>query len=160
MTSSTNNRLQALYQSDDYLWLQQTIKLLKTKDFKNLDIENLIEELESLGRSQFNKVRSLLRQIIIHLLLLEYWEQEYERNYRHWQAEIITFRDDLTHELTTSLKNKLIPELDSIYNIAVSFVSQKTGLSKSIFPAICPYSFEQLLKDSWYPLNNLKRIDK
>lgn len=70
MTSSTKNKLQKLYQSDDYLWLQQTIQLLKIKDFKNLDIDSLIEELEGLGRSEFNKVRSLSRQIIIHLLLL------------------------------------------------------------------------------------------
>ncbi len=159
MTISTKNKLQELYQSDDYLWLQQTIELLKIKDFKNLDIESLIEELESLGRSEFNKVRSLSRQIIIHLLLLEYWEQEYEQNYRHWQAEIIAFRDDLSHGLTTTLKNKLIPELDSIYKVAVSFVSQKTGLSESIFPAICPYSFEQLLEDNWYPKNNLSCIN-
>ena len=155
MNNSVKNQLQDLYQTDDYLWIKETIELLKIKDFNNLDIESLIEELEGLVRSEFNKVRNLSRQIIIHLLLLEYWEQEYEQNYRHWQAEIITFRDDLSHELTTTLKNKLIPELDSIYKVAVSFVSQKTGLSQSIFPAICSYSFEQLLEDNWYPKNNL-----
>lgn len=153
MAISTKNKLQELYQNDDYLWLQQTIQLLKIKDFESLDIESLIEELESLGRSEFNQVRSLSRQIIIHLLLLEYWEQEYDRNYRHWRGEIIAFRDDLSHGLTTTLKNKLIPELDSIYKVAVSFVSQKTGLSESIFPATCPYSLEQLLEDNWYPQN-------
>jgi hypothetical protein len=153
MTISTKNKLQELYQSDDYLWLQQTIELLKIKDFNNVDLDSLIEELESLARSEFNKVRSLSRQIIIHLLLLEYWEPEYELNYRHWQSEIIAFRDDLTHGLTTTLKNKLIPELDSIYHVAVIFVIQKTGLSESIFPATCPYSFEQLLEDNWYTQN-------
>ncbi len=159
MKNSVNNQLQDLYKTDDYLWLQQTIELLKIQDFQNLDLDNLIEELESLGRSEFNKVRSLLRQIMIHLLLLQYWEQEYDRNYRHWQAEIIAFRDDLSHELTTTLKNKLIPELDSIYHIAVSLVSKKTGLSQSLFPPSCPYSFEQLLEDNWYPPNNLNRIN-
>ncbi|VXD23070.1 conserved hypothetical protein [Planktothrix serta PCC 8927] len=154
MTSSTKNKLQELYQSDDYLWLKQTIELLKIKDFESLDIENLIEELESLGRSEFNKIRSLSRQIIIHLLLLEYWQPEYDINYRHWQAEIIAFRDDLSHELTTTLKNKLIPELDSIYHVAVSLVSKKTGLSQNIFPPVCPYPVEQLLEDNWYPQNN------
>jgi len=121
MTNSTKNKLQELYKSDDYLWLQETIQLLKIKEFESLDIDSLIEELEGLGRSEFNKVRSLSRQIIIHLLLLEYWEQEYEQNHRHWQAEIIAFRDDLSHGLTTTLKNKIIPELDSIYDVAVKF---------------------------------------
>lgn len=155
MTNSLKNKLQELYKNDDYLWLQKTIELLKIQDFENLDLESLIEELESLGRSEFNKIRSLLRQIVIHLLLLEYWEQEYERNHRHWQAEIIAFRDDLSHELTTSLKNKLIQELDSIYKVSVNLVSKKTGLSQNIFPPTCPYSFEQLLEDNWYPQNNL-----
>ena len=153
MKDSAKNQLQGLYKNDDYLWLQKTIELLKIKDFQNLDLDHLIEELESLGRSEFNKARSLLRQIMIHLLLLEYWEEEYDRHCRHWQAEIIAFRDDLSHQLTASLKNKLILELDSIYHVAVNFVEKKTGLSKSLFPSNCPYPFERLLDENWYPKN-------
>ncbi|MFN9555727.1 MAG: DUF29 domain-containing protein, partial [Dolichospermum sp.] len=73
MLNKIPNQLQRLYEIDDYLWLEETIKLLKAKNLENLDLENLIEELESLGRNDLNKVRSLLRQIIIHILLLEYW---------------------------------------------------------------------------------------
>ncbi|WP_414543375.1 DUF29 domain-containing protein [Nostoc sp. CCY0012] len=150
MLNITQNYLQQLHEIDDYLWLEETIKLLKTKDLENLDIDNLIEELESLGRNDLNKVRSLLKQIIIHLLLLEYWQEEYERNYRHWQGEIIAFRDDLNNSLTTTLKNKLVQGLESIYNVAVKIVSTKTGLSQNLFPTCCPYSLEQLLDDNWY----------
>jgi hypothetical protein len=151
MFNITQNQLKQLYEIDDYLWLEETIKILKTKDLQNLDIENLIEELESLGRNDLNKVRSLLRQIIINILLLEYWQQEYERNYHHWRGEIIAFRDDLNNNLTTTLKNKLIQELENIYNVAVKIVSTKTGLSKNVFPENCPYSLEQLLDDNCYP---------
>ncbi|WP_414561708.1 MULTISPECIES: DUF29 domain-containing protein [unclassified Anabaena] len=151
MLNITQNYLQQLHEIDDYLWLEETIKLLKTKNLENLDIDNLIEELESLGRNDLNKVRSLLKQIIIHLLLLEYWQEEYERNYRHWQGEIIAFRDDLNNSLTTTLKNKLVQGLESIYNVAVKIVSTKTGLSKNLFTPCCPYSLEQLLDDNWYP---------
>ncbi|MFM2063080.1 MAG: hypothetical protein RLZZ507_2750 [Cyanobacteriota bacterium] len=151
MINITQNQLQKLYEIDDYLWLEETIKLLKTKNLENLDIDNLIEELESLGRNDVNKVRSLLKQIIIHILLLEYWQEEYERNYRHWQGEIIAFRDDLNNSLTTTLKNKLSQELDNIYNVAVKIFSTKTGLSKNVFPPSCPYALEQLLDDNWYP---------
>lgn len=151
MINITQNQLKQLYEIDDYLWLEETIKLLKTKDLENLDLDNLIEELESLGRNDLNKVRSLLKQIIIHILLLEYWQEEYERNYRHWQGEIIACRDDLNNSLTTTLKNKLIQELEHIYNVAVKIVSTKTGLSSNLFPENCPYSLEQLLDDNWYP---------
>jgi hypothetical protein len=151
MTALTKNKIQELYEIDSYLWLEETIKILKTKNLEYLDLDNLIEELESLGRSDFNKVRSLLRQIIIHLLLLEYWQQEYQRNYRHWESEIIVFRDDLNHNLTASLKNKLTLDLEEIYLVALKFVIKKTGLSKNLFPDNSPYSLQQLLDDSWYP---------
>lgn len=100
MTVTTN--LTQLYEIDDHLWLSETIELLKGKHFDELDLEHLIEELESLGKRDFNKARSLLRQIIIHLLLLQYWQTESERNYRHWQSEIKTFRYDLNNHLTTN----------------------------------------------------------
>ena len=151
MLNKTPNQLQELYEIDGYLWLEETIQLLKTKNLENLDLENLIEELESLGRNDLNKVRSLLRQIIIHILLLEYWQEEHDRNYRHWQGEIIAFRDDLNNSLTTTLKNKLVQELDHIYNVAVKVVVQKTGLASNPFPDNCPYSLEQLFDDNWYP---------
>lgn len=150
MLNKTPNQLQKLYEIDDYLWLEETIKLLKAKNLENLDLENLIAELESLGRNDLNKVRSLLRQIIIHILLLEYWHDEYDRNHRHWQGEIIAFRDDLNNSLTTTLKNKLVQELDHIYNVALKVVVQKTGLASNLFPDHCPYSLEQLLDDNWY----------
>ncbi|MBE9235966.1 DUF29 domain-containing protein [Anabaena aphanizomenioides LEGE 00250] len=151
MVNITLNKLQELYEFDDYLWLEQTIKLLKAKDLDNLDWDNLIEELESLGRNNFNKVRSLLRQIIIHILLLQYWEKEYDRNYRHWRGEIIAFRDDLNNSLTKTLRNKLCDELDRTYHISLKLVIEKTGLSPELFPDNCPYSLEQLLDDNWYP---------
>jgi hypothetical protein len=80
--------------------------------------------------------------------LLEYWQQEYERNYRHWESEIIAFRDDLNHNLTTSLKNKLTLDLEEIYLVALKIVIKKTGLSKNLFPDNSPYSLQQLLDDN------------
>ncbi len=149
--NKTLRHLQELYETDDYLWLQEIIKILVNRKLDNLDIDNLVEELESLGKRDFNKVRSLLRQIIVHILLLEYWTEEYQRNYRHWQTEIIAFRDDLNHSLTKSLNNKLEQELPNIYQVAIKLVSKKTGFSIQTFPVNCPYSLEQLLDENWLP---------
>ncbi|MEB3310239.1 MAG: DUF29 domain-containing protein [Snowella sp.] len=151
MATLTQGKLQELYEVDDYLWLEEIIKTLKNKDWGNLDLENLIEELESLGKNDFNKIRSLLRQIIVHLLLLEHWSQEYDRNFRHWKSEIIAFRDDLNHRLTTTLKNKLNQDLETIYHVSRRLVIQKTGLPENLFSDNCPYSLDQLLDDDWYP---------
>ena len=151
MSNLTKTTLKEIYEIDEYLWLEETIKILRKNRLEDLDLENLIEELESLGKRDFNKVRSLLRQIIIHLLLLQYWPEEYQRNYRHWQGEVTAFRADLSDRLTTTLKHKLNEDLASIYQTALKVVLQKTGLSKESIPENCPYSFEQLLDDGWYP---------
>jgi len=152
MTNLTKPTLKYLYETDGYLWLEKTISLLKTNSLEKLDLEHLIEELESLGKRDLNKVRSLLRQIIVHLLLLEYWQKEQDRNGRHWQGEITAFRADLRDDLTTSLENKLKEDLESIYRTALKIVLQKTGLSSNTIPEHCPYLFEQLLDDEWYPV--------
>ncbi len=63
--------LKELYEIDDNLWLEETVKLLKEKKFTELDLENLIEELDSLARRDKLAMASLLEQIIRHLLLIE-----------------------------------------------------------------------------------------
>jgi hypothetical protein len=65
-----------LYEKDNVKWLQITIKLLKEKRLTELDLDNLIEELELLGRRDKLAVESLLEQIIRHLLILQYWTVE------------------------------------------------------------------------------------
>jgi len=145
MANDFTNQLKTLYEVDNYLWLQETINHLKNQNWQGLDIENLIEELESLARRDLNKARSLLRQIIVYLLFLQFWTEEYERNYRHWQGEVTTFQADLNDHLTTTLKNKLNQDLESIYQTALKIVLQKTGLPANQFPRNCPYSLEKLL---------------
>ncbi|MEH2096858.1 DUF29 domain-containing protein [Nostoc sp.] len=147
MTITTN--LKQLYETDGNLWLEETIELLKQKQFNKLDLEHLIEELISLGKRDLAKAKSLLRQIIIHVLLLQYWQVEYERNHRHWIGEIKTFRYDLNNHLTTNLINKLQDDLENIYQSAVDFVKTKTDLT--IFLEKCPYTLVQLLDENYLP---------
>lgn len=142
--------LQDLYEIDDSLWLEETIKLLKKKRLNDLDLGNLIEELEALSKSQYQSVKSWLYRIIIHILFLEYWTEEYERNYRYWCSEIAAFRFDLNNRLTTNFKNKLTQELETIYQKSIKNVQLKSGLELNIFPQKCPYNLEQLLDDNWY----------
>jgi hypothetical protein len=144
------NELKQLYDIDDDQWLEQTINLLKNHQFQQLDLDNLIEELEDLGREKKNAVASLLEQIIRHLLLLQYWTTEAEYNAVHWQEEIYNFRTQLRRTITTNLRKYLEDELTSIYQDALGFVKIKTT-NLVTFPTECPYSLEQLLDRSWLP---------
>ncbi|MEA5533655.1 DUF29 domain-containing protein [Crocosphaera sp. XPORK-15E] len=146
----TQNHLKNLYEIDEYLWLEETIKILKEHRLNDLDLENLIEELESLGKRDKSRVSSFLEQIIRHLLLLQYWELEKERNQNHWRAEIQSFRTQLRKYLTTNLQNYLVEELDNIYEDALGYVQEKTGFFVD-FPEKCPYTFEQLSTQKWFP---------
>jgi hypothetical protein len=150
MKTLNQNNLKNLYGDDEHLWLEETIKLLRENCLDDLDIENLIEELESLGKRDKNRVSSFLEQVIRHLLLLQYWTVEQARNKNHWRAEIQGFRTQLRKYLTTNLHRYLADELDAIYQDALGYVQEKTGFSVD-FPEKCPYTLEQLLDDEEVP---------
>ena len=144
ITNNFTTQLKQLYETDDYLWLLKTIELLKQGRFDEVDLENLIEELEDLGSEKKNAVVSLLEQVIRHLLLLQYWQEEYERNSYHWQGEIVNFRNQLKRRLTGNLRNYLTQEMLEIYADALEYVKVKTKFQVD-FPEECPYTLEQLL---------------
>ncbi|AOX03713.1 hypothetical protein BJP34_33605 [Moorena producens PAL-8-15-08-1] len=139
-----------LYDVDNEKWLIETLKLLKEKRLDNLDIEHLIEELEGLGRRDKLTVESFLEQIIRHLLLLNYWQEQYDYNANHWQAEIMSFRSQLEDYLTQNLRNHLQKNQAKVYQKALKYVRKKTGMMIE-FPEDCPYALEQLLDQDWLP---------
>lgn len=149
----SNLSLKELYEIDDHLWLKETIKLLKANHLEELDLENLIEELENLGRRDKAKVASLLEQIIRHLLLLQYWTEESEYNSGHWKAEIRSFRNQLKRNLTTNLYQYLENELTSIYDDALGYVIEKTEGKLDNLPQSCTYTLEQILNINFLPEN-------
>jgi hypothetical protein len=150
MHSLTKKDLKNIYEIDDYLWLQETIKILKENRLNDLDVNNLIEELENLAKRDRNRISNLLEQVIRHLLLLQYWLVEYEINKNHWRAEIQSFRTQLRKYLTTNLHNYLIDELELIYRDALEYVREKTNFSID-FPEVCSYRLGELLDKDWFP---------
>ena len=81
-----------LYNQDFNLWLEQTYQAIKQKDFEAVDWDNLLEEIDDMGKSQKRSLESYLELLIAHTLKLQYWESEKERNCKHWQVEISNFR--------------------------------------------------------------------
>ncbi|MGH2416177.1 MAG: DUF29 domain-containing protein [Microcystaceae cyanobacterium] len=148
MTIATS--LNQLYEIDNYQWLIEIIDLLKYRQFEQLDLDNLIEELEDLGSEKKNAVVSLLDQIIRHLLLLEYWQAEVPYSGTHWKGEVYNFRVQLQDKLTKTLDNYLSLQLEVIYRRALKAVKIKTEESIN-FPLDCPYSLAQLLDIDWLP---------
>ncbi|MHC5826213.1 MAG: DUF29 domain-containing protein, partial [Nostoc sp.] len=107
--------LKTLYESNYLQWLEETIKCLKNRQLADIDYENLIEELEDLAKNEKRRVKSLLEQIIRHLLLYQYWDLEKPRNANHWAAEIISFRNKLNEDLSANLRKHLEDNFSIIY---------------------------------------------
>ncbi|MEH1892844.1 MAG: DUF29 domain-containing protein [Nostoc sp.] len=147
---------QTLYDQDYYLWLRTTINQLRTNQFLSVDLDNLIEELEDMGRSQKRTVKSLLIRLFEHLLKPTYWNVERERNEGHWKGEIRTFRREIKDELkdSPSLKPYILEIFDQCYQDARTEASDRSQLSIDIFPLIPIGSLEQILDENWFPEYN------
>ena len=141
--------LKILYESNYLQWLEETIKCLKNRELADMDYENLIEQLEYLAKNEKRRVRSLLEQIIIHLLLYQYWDLEKPINANHWAAEIISFRNQLNEDLSANLRKHLEDNFSRIYSNALDYVKVKTKLTN--LPELCPYTLEQILDKNWLP---------
>ena len=61
-----------LYDEDFYVWTEVQADLLRARRFEALDLANLIEEVEALGRAERKEVLSNATVIIEHLLKLQY----------------------------------------------------------------------------------------
>ncbi|MDX2254318.1 MAG: DUF29 domain-containing protein [Pseudanabaenaceae cyanobacterium bins.39] len=95
----------SLYESDFLLWTQDTIAKLKARDFEHVDFENLIEEIEALGRSEKKELASRLETLLAHCLKRLYVDMPQEFN--GWERTIREQRRRLKQSLrkTPSLKS-------------------------------------------------------
>ncbi|WP_338070450.1 DUF29 domain-containing protein [Bathymodiolus platifrons methanotrophic gill symbiont] len=60
------------YNTDFYGWTQEQAALLKAGRLSDLDIDNLLEEVETMGRSEKRELDSRLTVLLIHLLKWQY----------------------------------------------------------------------------------------
>jgi hypothetical protein len=129
-----------LYEQDYNLWLEQTSAQLRQRDFSHLDIENLIEEIEGLGKSDRREIYNRLVRLYEHQLKLDYWHEERERNERSWKLTIReqSLRIERILKDSPSLRNYREAILDEAYGEALENVKILTGLEMR-FPAECPY---------------------
>ena len=91
-----------LYDHDFYAWTQDQAARIRALGARNdgLDVENVAEEIESLGKSQRAAVGSLLTQLVAHLLKLRFLPHEGSRP--HWRVEVRAFRRNIAREFRNS----------------------------------------------------------
>ena len=138
------------YDQDFYGWTQEQAALLKAGRLNDLDITNLIEEVEAMGRSEKRELENRLVVLLLHLLK---WKYQVNRRCRSWQLTIKTQRIDFLKVLRDNpgLKPGLDQCMIYAYQLAVIKASQETGLDEAIFPASCPWELSEVIKQDFYP---------
>jgi hypothetical protein len=140
----------SLYEVDFYAWTQEQASLLRKHQWSELDLLNLIEEVESLGKQQRQELRNRLSVLIGHLLK---WEYQPQRRSRSWLATIRVQRRDTLRLLkdNPSLKPYLEDALPEAYENGTDLAMGETDLPEQTFPVECPYSLTEILDNSFYP---------
>jgi predicted nucleic acid-binding Zn-ribbon protein len=135
-----------LYDQDFYAWTQRQIELLQAQQWNQVDIENLIEELDSLGKQQRQELRNRLGVLLGHLLK---WRYQPEARSKSWFYTIKEQRERILDHLVEnpSLKPYLPEAITKAYNDGLNLVGRETPLDPKHLPQVCPFSegeiFEQ-----------------
>ncbi|MCJ2143002.1 DUF29 domain-containing protein [Methylobacterium sp. E-066] len=132
------------YEDDFYTWTQEQGARLRAGDLSGLDRENLAEEIESLGKSQFASLVSALRVVLLHMLKIDH--QPAKRT-RSWAISIASHRVHAVDELDESpgLKVRLSEAIEKAYRRARLEAAKETGLPLKRFPETCPYTYQDIM---------------
>ncbi len=138
------------YDQDFYGWTQEQAALLKAGRLTDLDITNLIEEVETMGRSEKRALESRLTVLLVRLLK---WKYQSNRRGRSWLLTIEGQRIKLDSILKDNpgLKPQLSDPLSNAYRLAKVNASKETGLDREAFESDCPWTFEQIMDDGFIP---------
>jgi len=139
-----------LYQEDYYGWLQENAQLIREKRFSEIDVENIVEELESMGKSEKRELSSRLTILLMHLLK---WQYQSVKRSTSWRNTIAVQRIDIRELLedSPSLKNEIADKIEIAYEKAKLAAEVETGIEKQNFPSQCPFSLDQILDESFLP---------
>ena len=139
-----------LYEQDYYLWLKQTAFLLRNGKLSELDIANLAEEIEDMGRSEKRAVESNLEIVLMHLLKYKYQPSKRSNS---WRYTIFEHRKRLKKAFrdSPSLKRYFNETFSECYQEAKKMASIETGLSIDTFPSESPFSPEETLNPDYLP---------
>ena len=140
----------ALYEQDFYLWTQATAQLLKNHRWEELDLQKLIEEVESMGRTEKNALKSNLIVVLLHLLKYAY---QPGRRSDIWTNSITEHRIRIEVEIESSpsLKPYIQEVYGSCYTKARRLAPNETNLPLVTFPVESLWTSEQAIDSAFLP---------
>ena len=149
-----------LYKDDFYAWTRDQAAALRRLAEQRwngpLDLEHLAEEVEDLGSAQQWAVESQLERVIEHLLKLEHSPSPGPR--RQWMISVNGARREIRRRLTPTIRREVEPQLAVLYNggrrdAELALLDHGEKEAARALPADCPYEFDDLVADEWWPAN-------
>jgi ribosomal protein L29 len=139
-----------LYAVDFYAWTQEQARLLRERRWADLDLNNLIDEVESVGSSEKREIRNRLSKLLSHLLK---WRFQPGFRGSSWHRTIRDQRKQIAEilEESPSLRSYPASVLAGAYLSATLEASEETGLAIGIFPNECPFTIDQALDAEFFP---------
>jgi hypothetical protein len=144
------------YDEDFYAWTRHQAAVLRSMEVADnrFDREHVAEEIEDLGKSERDAVRSQIRRIIEHLLKLAHSPAQGPRF--DWMGPIAEARAALADKLSPTLRNDAEAMLARLYRdgrrrAALTLRGHGEEGAAERLPADCPYTLDQILLDDWYP---------
>jgi hypothetical protein len=140
-----------LYDDDILLWSEQQAEVIRRlgrtgRAPNDLDVENVAEEIESVGRSELAAVKSYLRLILLHLVKLA--AEEDATSAAHWRGEIAAFRAELKDRHARSMDARI--DLHLLWREVRERIELDPGLvtlGRARLPATCPVELDELTAD-------------
>ena len=147
----TAGKSSELYEQDFYEWAIANAALIREGRIAELDLENLAEEIETLGRSERHQLDSRLTVLLTHLLKREL--QPHKRDNRSWLTSIVNQRIRIGRVLrdSPSLRGFIPEAVEDAYPEAIRIARTETGDMNTPLPDACPWTAEQLLDPDFLP---------
>ena len=136
------------YNADFYDWCMEQARFLANGEFDNLDLENLKEEIESMGKRDFRELKNRFAVLICHLLK---WQFQSELQGKSWKLTITVQRREIQDLLkdSPSLRPKIKENFSDFWAYGVEKAQQETGLPD--FPSSPIWTIDDILADDFYP---------
>ena len=137
-----------LYESDFYYWTVDQVECLRLGKLDDLDLENLAEEIESLGNQQRSELENRLAILLGHLLK---WDLQPNLRGKSWRSTIREQRRQIQKLITKnpSLKSYLDEAMSEGYESALDLVVRETPLDYKELPQVCPYAIAQIFDNNF-----------
>jgi hypothetical protein len=133
------------YDEDFCAWVGEQVALLRAGRFGEIDAENIAEELSDVGKSEYAKLDSVLRVLLMHMLKSD---QQPELRTPSWVYSIDEQRRRYLKLIrkNPSLKAYRDEALADIYSIARNWAASETHFDVSEFPSECPYTWADIIE--------------